>query len=244
MKNTSKIYILLPILFIVFNACKKQEVTSYQDDPGIYFTIPTYSYSFLDDIGAQTKTIYLPVALSGNAKDVDRKFKVEVVNDTNTNVTSDMYEIKEGELLKGSFNGRVPIVLKRNQAVEESLVKLKVKLVGSPELDPLMNQTVQITWTGKIIQPVNWSSWLKYYFGTPFSTNWYLFILKEAGVSSLPYHGTLAKTDPVTWWMSAGQVQAYALKVKEALNKYNFEHPGNELRHEDGTSKGQLVTMP
>lgn len=244
MKNTAKIYIFLPVLFIVFNACKKQEVISYTEDPGIYFTIPTYSYSFIEDIGAQTKTIYLPVALSGNAKDVDRKFKIEVVNDTNTNVTSDLYEIKEGELLKGSFNGRVPIVLKRNQAVEESIVKLKVKLVGSSELDPLMNQFVQITWTGKIIQPVNWSSWLKYYFGTPFSTNWYLFVLKEAGVSSLPYHGTLSKTDPVTWWMSAAQVQAYALKVKEALNKYNLAHPGNELRHEDGPYKGQLVTMP
>lgn len=244
MKQTIKHIVLLCIVSIIFSACKKQDISSYKEDPGIYFTVPTYSYSFIEDIGAQTKTIYLPVALSGNAKDFDRTFKVEVVNDTNTNVTPDLYEIKPGELLKGSFGGRVPIVLKRNQTVEDSFVKLKVKLTGSSELDPLMTQTVQITWTGKIIQPVNWSSWLKYYFGTPFSVNWYLFVLKEAGVPSLPYHPTLAKTDPITWWMSAGQVQAYAIKVKEALNKYNAAHPGNELRYEDGTSKGQLVTMP
>jgi hypothetical protein len=244
MKNLAKHLVLLSIAAVIFNGCKKQEVSTYEDAPSIYFTIPTYSYSFIEDIGAQTKTIYLPVALSGNAKDVDRNFKIEVVNDTNTNVTSDLYEIKQGELLKGSFNGKVAIVLKRNQAVEESLVKLKVKLTGSSDLTSIMAQTVQITWTGKIIQPVNWSSWLKYYFGTPFSVNWYLFVLKEAGVPSLPYHGTLSKTDPVTWWMSAAQVQAYALKVKEALNKYNAAHPGNEMRYEDGTSKGQLVTMP
>lgn len=243
MKNISKQIILLAMVSIIFNACKKQEVSSYEDDPAIYFTLPSYSYSFIEDVGAQTKTIYLPVSLSGNVKDFDRNFKVEVVNDTNTNVTSDLYEIKQGELLKGSFTGRVPIVLKRNQAVEESLVKLKVKLIGSSELDPIMSQTVQITWTGKIIQPVNWSS-LRFYFGTPFSVSWYLFMLKEAGVSSLPYYTTLSKTDPVTWWMSAGQVQAYALKVKEALNKYNVANPGNELRHQDGAFKGQLVTMP
>jgi hypothetical protein len=45
----------------------------------------------------------LPVALSGNAKDVDRHFKVEVVNDTNTNVTGDLYEIQQGDLLKNSL---------------------------------------------------------------------------------------------------------------------------------------------
>lgn len=244
MKNLTKHFILFLVLGITFSACKKQEVATYEEAPSIYFTIPTYSYSFIENIGAQTKTIYLPVALSGNAKDFDRTFNIEVVQDTNTNVTPDMYEIQQGELLKDKFDGRIGIVLKRNQLVEESLVKLKVKLTGSSDLTPIMARTVQIIWTGKIIQPVNWSSWLKYYFGTPFSTNWYLFVLKEAGVSSLPYHGTLGKTDPVTWWMTAAQVQAYALKVKEALNKYNAAHPGNELRHEDGTYKGQLVTMP
>jgi hypothetical protein len=44
--------------------------------------------------------------------------------------------------------------------------------------------------------------------------------------------------------MSAGQIQALALKVKEALLKYNAEHPGNELKHDDGPNAGQLVAMP
>ncbi|SMO33658.1 DUF4843 domain-containing protein [Solitalea koreensis] len=243
MKRLAKYCSFLFGTVMILSACEKQEISTYNDDPGIYFTTSTYAYSFTEDIGANSKTIYLPVALSGNAKDVDRHFTIEVVNDTNTNVTSEMYEIQQGDLLKNSFNGRVGIVLKRNQQVDQSLVKLKVKLSESSDFKPMLTQTVQITWTGKIIQPVNWN-WLKYYFGTPFSTNWYAFMLKEAGVTSFPYSGTLSKTDPVTWWWSAAQVNAYALKVKEALIKYNLEHPGNELRYEDGPNAGQLVTMP
>ena len=156
---------------------------------------------------------------------------------------NDLFEIKQGVVPKNSFDGSVAVVLKRNTTVDTSIVNLKVRLIGSKDLDPLMLDTLQVSWTGKIIQPVNWK-WLRYYFGTPFSTGWYTFMLKEAGVSSLPYEPTLAKTDPVTWWMSSGQLIAYALKVKEALIKYNAAHPGDELKHNDGTYAGQLVTMP
>jgi hypothetical protein len=131
MKHLAKHYVFLVGIILLVSACKKEEISSYTDDPGIYFTTSTYAYSFTEDIGAESKTIYLPVALSGNAKDVDRHFKIEVVNDTNTNVTSDLYEIQQGDLLKNSFNGRVAVVLKRNASVENSIVKLKVRLSES-----------------------------------------------------------------------------------------------------------------
>lgn len=231
------------LIVVILLSCKKQEIKTYQDDPGVYFTTPTYAYSFTEDIDATSKTIYLPIKLSGNKQEFDRSFKVQVVNDTNTTVQSDLYEIKEGELLKNSFDGRVPVVLKRNILVDTSIVKLRVKLVGSADLDPMLNQIMDISWTGKIIQPVNWK-WLRFYFGTPFSTGWYKFMLQAAGVTSFPYDGTLSKTDPVTWWWTAAMIQAHALKVKEALIKYNADHPGNELKHNDGPNAGQLVVMP
>jgi len=228
---------------LMFSACQKEEIMLYEDDPGIYFTLPTYSYSFTENAGAQTKTIYLPVKLSGSIKDYDRVFDIEAVYDDKTTVTNAIFEIKQGVVPKNSFDGSVAVVLKRNTTVDTSIVNLNVKLIGSNELKPQMAKTLQVSWTGKIIQPVNWN-WLRYYFGTPFSTGWYTFILREAGVSSLPYSGTLSKTDPVTWWMSSGQLIAYALKVKEALIKYNALHPGDELKHNDGTYVGQIVTMP
>jgi len=227
----------------MFSACQKEEIMVYQDDPGVYFTSTTYPYSFTGDIGAQTKSINLPVKISGMLKDYDRHFNVEAVFDANTTVTSDLFEIKQGIVPKNSVDGAVTVVLKRNTTVDTSVVALKLKLIFSNDFTPVMSQTILVTWTGKIIQPVNWK-WLRWYFGTPFSTGWYTFILREAGVSSLPYDATLSKTDPITWWMTSSQLIAYALKVKEALIKYNAAHPGDELKHNDGTYVGQIVTMP
>ncbi|MDI3321446.1 DUF4843 domain-containing protein [Pinibacter soli] len=231
-------------LIVVFLAsCKKEEIKIYKDDPAVYFTAPTYSYSFTQDIDSSAKTIYLAVKLSGNKSDHDRSFNIQIVNDSNTNVPATLYEIKQGKVPGNSFDGKVAIVLKRNATVDSSIVKMRVQLVGSNELDPMLSPIVDITWTGKIIQPSNWK-WLKYYFGTPFSTGWYKFMIQAAGVSSFPYDPTQAAADPVTWWWNANQIQAYGLKVKEALINYNAAHPGNELKHDDGAYAGQLVTMP
>lgn len=231
------------VICLFLQSCKKEEIKIYQDDPGIYITTPTYSYSFTENIGATSKLIYLSVKLSGTVTNYDRIFKIETVNDAETTAQPDWFEIKEGTLPKNSIDGKVAILLKRNMTVDTSIVKLKVKLVGSNELDPMLAPTALISWTGKIIQPVNWN-WLRWYFGTPFSTGWYLFMIEAAGVTSFPYSPTLSPADPVTWWWGSGEISAYSLKVKDALNKYNLAHPGNELRHNDGPNVGQLVTMP
>jgi len=243
MKQSNNLLVAVCAASLLLASCQKAEIKLYQDDPGVYFTTPTYEYSFTENVNATSKTIYLPVKLSGMLADQVRTFSIEAIADSVTTAQNDWYEIKPGEVLANSIDGRIPVVLKRNTTVDTSVVKLLVKITGSTELDPLFTKTLTVSWTGKIIQPVNWK-WLKYYFGTPFSTGWYTFMLENAGVPSFPYDGTLSKTDPITWWWSAGQVTAYALKVKEALIKYNAAHPGNELRHNDGPNAGQLVTMP
>lgn len=245
MKRILKYSSLVMGLALMLQSCKKEELKIYQDDPGVYFATSTYNYSFTEDIGATTRLIYLPVKLSGNAKDVDRSFKIEVVNDTNTTARPDWYEIKEGILPKNSFEGKVGVLLKKNTTVDTSIVKLNVKLVGSGDLAPLLAPNVVISWTGKIIQPPNWAS-LRFYFGTPFSTGWYLFMLEAAGVTAFRYThiAALKATDPAYWSWSAEEIKAYGLKVKDALNKYNLAHPGDELKHNDGANIGQLVTMP
>ena len=234
------------ILFItgVIASCNKEEIGLYQDDPNIYFTTLTYTYSFLDDIGATEKTIYLYVRLSGMTQNHDRSFEIEPILDTTTTAKSDWYVIGEGLLPAGAIDGRVPITLRKNEVVDTSNVVLRVRLKADNQMAPILTTVSTITWTGQIIQPSNWSSWLRYYFGTPFSTGWFLFICEVTGRTSFPYHGTLAASDPETWWMSAGELQAWAQMVKEALNAYNAENPGNELRHNDGASAGQLVQMP
>ncbi|NLR80431.1 DUF4843 domain-containing protein [Chitinophaga eiseniae] len=229
---------------ILIAACKKEQIKLYQDtDPSLYFTLTTYSYSFMTDLDSTSRVIYLPVKLSGALKDYDRSFTMQVINDTNTTANKDWYELKQGTLPKNSVNGTIPIVLKRNVTIDTSIIKLKLVLTPSSTLDTMPNATIQLSWTGKIIQPINWN-WLRYYFGTPFSTAWYKFIIKTTGRSSFPYSPTLARTDPATWNMTQPQIQAYTLQVKEALQSYNAANPDNPLTHDDGIYKGQLVSMP
>lgn len=243
MKTNQVIFSLALGMLLLFGACKKAELITYKDEsPSLYMGLSTYAYSFVDDLQAQTKTIYLPVKLSGELKDYDRSFRMEAVFDNTTTAKPDWFEIKEGILPKNSVDGRIPIVLKRNKTVDTSLVDLTLKLMPSDQLGTMLTTSTKVTWTGKIIQPVNWS-WMRYYLGADFSTGWYAFVIQVTGRSSFPYYPTLASADPVTWWMSAGEIQGWGLKVKEALIAYNLEHPNDPMLHNDGPKKGLPVVF-
>lgn len=236
---------ILGICMLLTAACKKSEMRTYKDDqPALYMGMSSYAYSFVDDLTAATKTIYLPVKLSGQLQDYDRSFKMEVVTGTGTTADAALYEVKEGVLPKNAVDGRIAIVLKRNTLVDTSLVDLTLRLLPSADLDTMLNTQTKVTWTAKIIKPVNWDRWLRYYLGTGFSTAWFKFIIQHTGRTSFPYDGTLSRTDPVTWWMTAGEIQGYGLQVKEALLEYNLMNPNNPFIHDDGPSKGLPVVLP
>lgn len=242
MKLIKAIFSLSFVVMILVSACKKEELKIYQDESPSLYALSGYSFSFIEDPTAQTKTIYLTARLSGEPKDYDRSFKIEAVFDSTTTAKPDWFEIKEGVLPKNSIEGRVAIVLKRNITIDTSLVGLSVQLVPSNELGTMLGTRASVTWTGKIIQPVNWR-WMRFYLGADFSTDWYKFLMQVTGRSSFPYDPVLAASDPVTWWMSVGEIQAWGLKVKEALIAYNLQHPEDPFVHNDGPKKGLPVVF-
>lgn len=232
---------------LIMVACQKEELPLYQDTaPALYMGLTTYSYSFIDDKDAQTKTIYLPVKLSGEMKDYDRSFKMKAVYDSTTTAKTEWFEVQEGTLPKNSVDGTIPVVLKRNITVDTSLVNIVLELVPSDDLGIMLNTKARVTWTGKIIQPANWS-WMRYYLGADFSTGWYEYIMEVTGRTSFPYFPTNA--DKETWWMSAGEIQGWGLMVKEALNEYNIklqqQYPDRDTAfvHTDGPKKGLPVVF-
>jgi hypothetical protein len=238
---------LILALVLVFQSCKKEEIPLFSGAPSMYFTTGTYSYSFLENIGKTNQVIYLPVKISGVAKDVDRTFKIEAMFDDTVNTTAKAgwFELQDGIIPKNSYTGKVGILLNKNATTDTSVVKLRVKLSDANELKSLSPASAIISWTGKVTQPTNWGS-LAPYFGTPFSTAWYMFMLQAAGVSAFPYttDPNLKASNPDYWNMTGGQVTAYALKIKDALLKYNNDHPGAPLTHDDGPYKGVVVSMP
>ncbi|SMD07412.1 DUF4843 domain-containing protein [Pedobacter nyackensis] len=243
MKPNKAFFSLSFLVLLLLAACQKEELEIYKDESPSLYGLSGYSYSFIEDLTAQSKTIYLTVRLSGELKGYDRSFKVEPVFDNTTTAKPEWFEIKEGVLPKNSTEGRVAIVLKRNMTVDTSLVDLNLQLLPSKELGTMLGTRSKVTWTAKIIQPVNWNQWLRYYLGVPFSTGWYKFVMQVTGRTSFPYNPSLSGADPVTWWMGAGEIQALGLKVKEALIKYNLEHPNDPFVHDDGPSKGLPVTL-
>jgi len=242
MKPNKAIFFLSFFVMLLLGACKKEELKTYEDDSPSLYGLSGYSFSFIEDLTAQSKTIYLTARLSGEPKDYDRNFKIEAVFDSTTTAKPEWFEIKEGVLPKNSTEGRVAIVLKRNATIDNSLVDLTVRLVPSKELGTMLGTMSKVTWTGKIIQPVNWS-WMRYYLGADFSTGWYKFVMEVTGRSSFPYFPTMSGADPVTWWMSAGEIQGWGLKVKEALIAYNLQHPNDPFIHNDGPKKGLPVVF-
>lgn len=231
---------LIMILFVL-SACDKEEIMNYEENPGVYFDNAFWTESMLKDVVRDT--IMLPVSITGTVRDYDRKVKVEAVLDTNTTATPDLYEFLEGTVKAGAWVGSVPVILKNAPILADTVLKVRVKIAPSEDFTEIRLGIYQcdVAFTTKVIQPANWR-WLRYYFGTPFSTCWWNFIVKHTGQTSFPYY---PGQDPEIWWMSVGEVQAYAHIVKRALYEYNSD-PKNEgpLTHDDGPYAGTPVTMP
>lgn len=224
--------------------CEHSDIMIYEELPGVYFNGSSWSYSFLEKPGTLIDTIKLPILITGSAVDHDRKIVAEVVADTNTTMQQGLYELLEGTVKKNEFEGILPVVVKYIQAYDTSVVALKLRLVASDDFNvtTLGVSTNLVKVTGKIIQPANWNNWLKYYFGTPYSTSWWKFIMEVAGRNSLPYYPN--NPDKETWNMTVNEVTAIQSRVRYALALYNADPSHPKLTHDDGQWKGQLVSMP
>lgn len=254
MKNNIFINSLLTILILLsFTSCDKEGTLMYEPSPTIYFGERSRTYTFTENmnrIEIGYDTVKIPVQISGTATDYDRKVIMETVtSDTLHTASADMYTIAEGYVKKGDYKGYVPVRINYSPALDDSVYKIRVKLVPNedfPGID-LEGRTITISISNKLTEPSNWSR-LKNYFG-PYSNSWYRFILQKTGLSSLPYwttNGSKDKTnpDPEKWTMTLYEVKAYAGLVKEELEKYNRKNPQNHLKHEDGPEKGKEVVMP
>lgn len=234
------------LLFLaLLGGCEKEGLLEYTENPGVYFDGTERSYSFFDHPGKTLDTLNLPVLITGNSRDYDRTIRVEVVDDTNTTAGQDMYELLNGYVKSGEFQGIVPVVFKYNDLLEHEIRKLKIRIAESEDFkEPDLGQKqCLIHLTAKIIKPDNWNSWLLYYFGEAYSTGWWKFIMKVTERNSLPYYPT--HPDKETWWMSADELLANYWKVKNALKEYNADPANNPpLLHDDGPYAGQKVVMP
>ena len=124
----SILYSLVIFLSVFLGGCEKDEPMGYRGRPGVYFNGKEFSYTFAENPWKDVDTVLLPILLTGDLEDYDRKVKVVVVADSTT-ATGDMYELLEGTISAGSESGFVPVVVNSVQELEHKVVRLRVQIV-------------------------------------------------------------------------------------------------------------------
>lgn len=238
----NKFSFILPIIALSVLACNKQEIPVYQQRAGAYFTADSIAYSFIENPGEQSITVNLPISITGDSANYDRKINVTIITDSVTNAQATMYEVNEIVLKAGKFTTNLPITVKYDQSMDSVEYKILFKMASSEDF-PLINlnqRNTLLKFSNKVIKPINWDR-LESKFGT-YSTRWWKFIMEKTKMTSLPYHPELAKTDPERWWMTARELDIYQSFMRLELAKYNAVNP--QMVHDDGEKAKQPVAIP
>lgn len=234
-------------VWMVFSAlmgCESSDIMLYEQNAAVYFEANSYNYTFLENPQATSKVVKLMVDISGTQVDYDREFVVtRPVVDTITTAEENQYVIGKGMVKANEYSGYVEVEVFRDDRLNDSIYRVALEIQPTKDFQEvrLNKKMLILSFTNKVIQPANWR-WLRWYFGTPFSTRWWTFICEATGRTSLPYFPTEA--DKETWWMSVGEVQAYQTITRLALDEYNAKHPKDPLTHDDGAYAGQKIEMP
>ena len=224
--------------------CQKEDTMLYEQNPGVYFTSDKFNYSFLENPGQDTKTIKLAVDITGSQVDYKRMFLVTTpVKDTITTAEEDQYIIGKGVVEANEYNGYVEVELFSDQRLDDSIYVLQLEIQPTKDFPEvrLNKKNLVLSFTNKAIKPMNWSA-LALYFGNAFSSRWWNFICEATGRTSFPYNP--ADPDKETWYMTPGEIGSCYIMVRDALNKYNQDHPYEPLRHDDGDYAGEEVRLP
>lgn len=252
MKNYIKILIFILFTFITLSSCQKNESLMYEQEAGVYFSGIETIYSFVENINNKelgSDTVNIPLMITGFATESVRKVDVEIVKDSLSTASDEMFQIVSAEIPGSSFMGHIAMKINYSPLLDDSIYVARIRIRSNEDfpVTDLNFTTYSVSMTSKFIQPENWGR-LRSSFGE-YSNSWYEFILKTTELKSLPYWSTNGSADPSNpdperWTMTYNEVRAYAALVKFELSKYNNAHPGFPLTHKDGPENGKPVIMP
>lgn len=227
-------YLIAALLLVIGTAsCSKKDIIAFQSKDAVNFIDTNevaYEYSFLGNPEPE-HIMELPVNLSGNIANRDRKFNAVVVKDSATNAPDNLYEIVGGYVKAGMVRGYLQIKVKNAPQLATSKVSLRVKLAASDDLTTgnADKSTFIVRWTEQVVVP-SWS-FFRYYFTSAASTKAYKLIVQTTGLKTLTNaeHRALTPT----------AVQAMGTVFGDYIKQWNLDHPNDHLKHDDGTLAGQ-----
>ncbi|WP_109416804.1 DUF4843 domain-containing protein [Pararcticibacter amylolyticus] len=241
MKTLKIFFSGLMLAAAMLQGCKKDDIDPFSGVPAINFqqlddskrVISSLQYSFMTN-PSNDYIQEVTVKIMGDTVNYDRHFNVEVVKDPETTAPDNLYQVIGGIVKAGEFTGKLSVKLLNSAALSSSNVALKLRIVDSEDFRAgnLEYREFTIRWTNQIVVPNPWS-YFQYFFTTRGSTAAYRIILQTTGLTKFT----------VTEFRAVGNDGAIALGTKfgDYVMQWNKDHPGNRLKHDDGTLAGQDI---
>lgn len=257
MKSKKIIIFLFLLLMTLFQSCEQDKIDNYKQEAGVYFdpqtSISVYTFTEnLDKIEVGYDYINIPVLISGVAVDKEREFEVSFMKEDTLHTAEDgMIELSKGLVRANAYGGHIKVKINYSHKLDDSVYIARIRILPSKEFPAvdLNSRNLSINFGNIFTQPENWAQ-LKRHFGNVYSNSWYKWVLKTSGYSSLPYkysrgsdQAGITPEEALRWPMRLEEIQSISAKVKIALQKYNNDNPGKEMKHEDGEKKDELVVM-
>lgn len=227
---------------MIFGGCEKSEITGFSSSPSINFeyfqgkgsTLTLFtSYSFLTNpTGEYIQNI--PVIISGNVVDYDRKFAVEIVKDSTTTATANQYEIIESVIHANRVVDTLRIKLLSSDELNDKTVSIKLRMIESEDFKPGMvgKQEFQVNWTNKVVVPT-WGVYFRTFFCAVGSTQAYRIFVQTTGLTNLVARDFGLIGQP--------GVEALGTVFGDYIKQWNKDNPNDILLHDDGTRAGQPI---
>lgn len=271
------------LLAVCMTGCEKSDIPYYNDkydavrfpagqdygEPAGYNTgtqIFYASYSFIDNIDAESFTYNLPVMLIGNISATDR-FVSYAIDTEKSTAPKESYEVIESMIPANEKMGYIQIKLHNTEVLNEMTYELHITLNGYKNLGagPKEFTKAYLTWDNKIPAPTNANHIRTYnmlikgqanFISTSknnYSPNALKVITNALGWNDwddASVHGIQANNanfgfykylPRYSWIYTDNSYRAFAAKTGEYIKAYNKAHPDAPLLHDSGLDKGKPI---
>lgn len=215
-------------------ACKKNTFDlEYKDVPRIMLwgseaeraTSDSTVFSFAGlPMETTAHNLTLVARIAGNSTSYDRTFSIEVDPQRTTAAPSE-YELPTSFIIEaGFFSANIPIKVKKTPRMDETSVKLGLRLVSNEEFEASERSKFSFVWSNDVIMPSNWGNFVNY-------VGRYSKAKHRLILSSTPYKDLELITGGFEIYGDIIYIRDAAAK---ALAVYNAANPGNPMLNDEG----------
>lgn len=242
--------LLLPGL----TGCKEDALQEYIGGDNIGFWIHAKSHSLYGASPEELPVdiIELDLHIMGFTAPYDREVAVEVVEDEAgtpqenklTTATPGQYRILDGVVPANSTTGKLRIEVTNLPMLAYDELRIHVRVVENNHFKPGLkeNQYINVLWSARLLRPQTWNA-MRFFFCSTYSTQVYRLYMQATGLKEFWYYN--AGPDPVNnpedAKVNPEMGYAWGRTFGDLVRKYNAEHPGEPMVHDDGDRKGEPI---